>query len=185
MSLLETILIGIGLAMDCFAVSVSCSIIDKKIRLAQALIIALFFGLFQGAMPVIGWLLGLSFKEYITEFDHWIAFGILGAIGIKMIVESFKKENKKQIQLSKTWVLISLSIATSIDALIVGVSLAFLDVNIIKVVVIIGTITFLISILGLRLGKRIGLIRGNMAELIGGLVLIGIGTKILIEHLTH
>lgn len=170
--------------MDCLAVSISCSVIKKEIRFPEALKIGIFFGFFQGIMPVIGWLLGLSFKNYILAFDHWIAFGILGIIGLKMVIESFKTTNKKEIKLTDMWLILSLSVATSIDALMIGVSFAFLDVSILKTVVIIGCITLFISMVGFRMGKSLGSVFGRRAELVGGLVLIGIGTKILIEHLT-
>jgi manganese efflux pump family protein len=184
LSLLEIILISIGLAMDCLAVSISCSVIKKEIKFWEALKIGLFFGFFQGIMPVIGWLLGISFKNYILAFDHWIAFGILGFIGLKMVIESFKKTDKKELEITSYWLILSLSIATSIDALMVGVSFAFLEVSILKTVVIIGGITLFISMVGFRMGKSLGSVFGRRAELVGGLVLIGIGTKILIEHLT-
>ncbi len=185
MSLLEIILIGIGLAMDCFAVAVSWSVIKKEIQFFEALKIGIYFGFFQAIMPVVGWGLGLSFKEYILAFDHWIAFGTLGIIGLKMVIESFKTSDKKEINVMNFWLIISLSIATSIDALIVGVSFAFLNVNIIETVSIIGIITLFMSMVGFRMGKSLGSVFGRRAELIGGLVLIGIGTKILIEHLTQ
>lgn len=185
MSYLEIILIGIGLAMDCFAVSVTCCLVDKNIRRATALKIALFFGFFQGMMPVAGWLLGMAFRDAISSFDHWIAFTILGIIGIKMIVESLRGGSPKNYDFSKLSVLISLSVATSIDALIVGMSFAFLEVKILPAVLIIGIITVLISLSGLFLGKKFGYLCGNKAGIIGGIVLVGIGTKILVEHLMH
>jgi manganese efflux pump family protein len=183
LSLLEIILISIGLAMDCLAVSISCSIIKKEIRFFEALKIGLFFGFFQGLMPVIGWLLGLSFKDYILAFDHWIAFGILGFIGVKMIIESLKKSDKKELEITSLWLILNLSIATSIDALMIGVSFAFLQVSLLKTVIIIGGVTLFISMVGFRLGKSLGSVFGRSAELVGGVVLIGIGLKILIEHL--
>jgi len=183
MGIPEIILIGIGLAMDCFAVCISCSLVQRDIKTSEALKIAFFFGFFQAVMPVAGWLLGLTFKDLITDFDHWIAFGILGAIGIKMIIEAFKKDNKQELNITKFWVLISLSVATSIDAMIVGISFAFLELNILLTVSIIGFVTFIISLTGIYLGKKFTFISGKKAEIIGGLVLIGIGIKILIEHL--
>ena len=164
--------------MDCLAVSISYSVVKKEILFPEALKIGIFFGLFQAVMPVIGWLLGLM------KFDHWIAFGILGIIGFKMIIESFQKTKPRNVKAASFWIIISLSIATSIDALIIGVSFAFMNVNIIKTVIIIGAITLFISMVGFRLGKSLGMIFGKRAELIGGLVLIGIGTEILIQHLT-
>jgi manganese efflux pump family protein len=169
--------------MDCLAVSISCSIIKKEIKFFEALKIGLFFGFFQGIMPVIGWLLGLFFKDYILAFDHWIAFGILGYIGVKMIIESFKKTDRKELEITSYWLILSLSIATSIDALMIGVSFAFLQVSMLKTVIIIGGITLFISMVGFRMGKSLGSVFGRRAELVGGLVLIAIGTKILIEHL--
>jgi manganese efflux pump family protein len=184
LGLIEIILISLGLAMDCLAVSISYSVVKKEILFFEALKIAFFFGFFQAAMPVIGWLLGLTFRDYIMAFDHWIAFGILGIIGLKMIIESFQKAKSRGVKPASFWLIISLSIATSIDALIIGVSFAFMNVNILKTVIIIGLITLFISMVGFRLGKSLGMIFGKRAELIGGLVLIGIGTEILIQHLT-
>jgi manganese efflux pump family protein len=169
--------------MDCLAVSISCSIIKKEIRFFEALKIGLFFGFFQGLMPVIGWLLGLSFKDYILAFDHWIAFGILGFIGVKMIIEALKKTDKKKLEITSYWMILNLSVATSIDALMIGVSFAFLQVSMMKTVIIIGGITLFISMVGFRLGKSLGSVFGKSAELVGGIVLIGMGIKILIEHL--
>jgi manganese efflux pump family protein len=169
--------------MDCLAVSISCSVIKKEIRFFEALKIGMFFGFFQAIMPVLGWLLALSFKEYILTFDHWIAFGILGFIGCRMVIESFKKPDEKKLEITSYWLILSLSIATSIDALMVGVSFAFLQVSILKTVVIIGSITLFISMVGFRMGKSLGSVFGRRAEFMGGLVLIGIGTKILLEHL--
>jgi len=183
MGIPEIILIGVGLAMDCFAVCISCSLVQKDIKTSDALKIAASFGFFQAIMPVLGWLLGLTFKDLIAGFDHWIAFGILGAIGLKMFFEAFKKDNKQELNITKFWVLISLSVATSIDAMIVGITFAFLELNILLTVSIIGVVTFMISMIGIYLGKKVTFINGKKAEIIGGLVLIGIGIKILIEHL--
>ncbi|HOY31368.1 MAG TPA: manganese efflux pump MntP family protein [Bacteroidales bacterium] len=183
MGIPEIILIGVGLAMDCFAVSVSCSLGKNKITSLLALKIAFSFGFFQALMPVIGWLLGLSFKDMITGFDHWIAFGLLCIIGIKMLIEAFRDEEKKDLQVTRLIVLLSLSVATSIDAMIVGISFAVLELNILVTVGIIGIVTFLISLAGIYIGKRFTFISAGKAEIIGGIVLIGIGLKILIEHL--
>lgn len=183
MGIPEIILIGVGLAMDCFAVCISCSLVQKDIKTSDALKIAASFGFFQAIMPVLGWLLGLTFKDLIAGFDHWIAFGILGAIGLKMFIEAFKKDNKQELNITRFWVLISLSVATSIDAMIVGITFAFLELNILLTVSIIGLVTFMISMIGIYLGKKVTFINGKKAEIIGGLVLIGIGIKILIEHL--
>jgi putative Mn2+ efflux pump MntP len=145
---------------------------------------ALFFGGFQAMMPVIGWLIGLTFKEYISSIDHWIAFSLLGFIGIKMIVEAIRKdENTPCIQFEKLTVLLSLSVATSIDALIVGMGFAFLKVHILMAIALIGLISAAFTILGVFLGKRYGKFLGRRAEITGGVVLLGIGLKILLEHL--
>lgn len=171
--------------MDCFAVSITAGATNKEIKKRKALEIAVFFGFFQAMMPVMGWLLGLSVQSYIENIDHWIAFGIFILIGSKMIYESFeKKANKKPLNVDNMWVIIALSVATSIDALIVGTSFVFLEVSIVKATIIIGIITFFVSLLGIFWGKRYGYFLGSKAELVGGLVLIGIGTKILWEHLS-
>jgi len=178
------IAIAFGLAMDAFAVSITSGITIKNLRINNALKIALFFGLFQAIMPVIGWLAGLSLKDFISEIDHWIAFGLLSFIGCKMIYESITlQSNEKQIDPLNVYVLLMLSVATSIDALAVGVSFAFLKVSIVTPVVIIGTVTFLLSYLGVYIGDRIGHFFENKIEIAGGLLLIGIGLKILIESL--
>lgn len=184
MNIVDLLLIGIGLAMDCFAVSICYGLLSKKPKWKHILRMALFFGGFQALMPVIGWLIGLTFKNYIVNFDHWIAFALLGFIGIKMIVEAIRKtDDTPCIQFNKLSVLLSLSIATSIDALIVGLGFAFLKVHILVAVVIIGLVSAAFTIIGVLLGKRYGKFLGKKAEIIGGLVLLGIGTKILLEHL--
>jgi putative Mn2+ efflux pump MntP len=184
MSFIEIILIAIGLAMDCFAVSIAIGCTTCKVRVSKILQIAFFFGLFQALMPVIGYYLGYSFKDYISSIDHWIAFGILGFIGGKMVFEAIWGKEKKSLDTDKILVVITLSIATSIDAFIVGMSFAFLKVNIILAVFLIGIITFIITIIGSYFGKRLNLHLGKWAEIFGGLVLVGIGTKVLFEHLT-
>ncbi len=184
MNFIDIILIGIGLAMDCFAVSVCYGLLAKKIQWKYLLRMAAFFGGFQALMPVIGWLAGLAFKDYIAQFDHWIAMALLGAIGLKMVIGALKKKDDAPcIQFHKLSVLLSLSIATSIDALIIGVGFAFLQVNIWIAIAIIGLISAAFTIFGSLLGKKYGKLLGSKAELIGGFVLIAIGIKILIEHL--
>jgi manganese efflux pump family protein len=181
----EIIIIAFGLAMDCFAVSIAIGATNPKIALGKALEIAVFFGLFQGLMPVIGWFLGLSFMEYIKNVDHWIAFGIFVLIGGRMILESLKKAAKrKTINIQKALIIVILAIATSIDALVVGISFMFLSVSILKATIIIGVITFFVTLPGFYTGKKFGSIYGRRAELIGGIVLMAIGTKILFEHLS-
>jgi putative Mn2+ efflux pump MntP len=183
MSFLEIFLIGLGLSMDCFAVSLSFSTCHR-LKWNEILKMALFFGIFQGAMPIIGWLFGVSFQSQIQAFDHWLAFGILSFIGLRMVIQFFKAEHKrKTTDIRKTSVLLSLSIATSIDALVTGISFGFIKVNILKAALVITVVTFLVSLLGARLGARSSFIPAKWAELLGGMVLIGIGTKILFNHL--
>jgi manganese efflux pump family protein len=180
----EIIIIAFGLAMDCLVVSIAIGATNPKITLGKTLEIALFFGLFQGLMPVIGWLLGLSFMDYIKNVDHWVAFGIFVLIGGKMIFESFKDTaEKKTVNIQKALIIIVLAIATSIDALVVGMSFVFLSISIVKATIIIGVITFLVTLPGFYTGKKFGSAYGKKAELLGGLVLVAIGTKILFEHL--
>ncbi|MBW2554968.1 MAG: manganese efflux pump [Deltaproteobacteria bacterium] len=184
MDAITIIAIAFGLAMDAFAVSITSGITIKNLKINNALKIALFFGLFQAIMPLVGWLAGLSLKDFISEIDHWIAFGLLSFIGCKMIYESITvQSNEKQIDPLNVYVLLMLSVATSIDALAVGVSFAFLKVSIVTPVIIIGTVTFLLSYLGVYIGDRIGHFFENKIEIAGGLLLIGIGLKILIESL--
>jgi len=177
-------LIGIALAMDAFAVSISCGVIIPKLKLENAFKIAFFFGFFQAAMPVIGWLVGAGMKNYIQPVDHYIAFGLLGFIGVRMIYEAVKNpEFTRLINPLMFSVLIILSIATSIDALAVGLSFAFLEVSIISAIIIIGTVTFILSFFAVLFGDRVGYYLKKKPQIIGGLILIGIGIKIMIEHL--
>jgi putative Mn2+ efflux pump MntP len=176
--------IGIGLSMDALAVSVINGFVIKKLKIRHALRIAFSFGFFQGLMPVIGWAAGLSFRKYIQSFDHWIAFSLLCLVGGKMIYGSItcKGEKKDCLQFMA---LLALSIATSIDALAVGLSFSFLQVEIIIPALIIGAVTFIICFIGIYTGDKIGRFIGNKLELIGGFILIIIGIKILIEHLSY
>jgi putative Mn2+ efflux pump MntP len=184
MSLSSIILIAIGLAMDAFAVSVSSGLAIRELKLRHALKIALFFGLFQAVMPVLGWLGGVSVRELIAHVDHWIAFGLLTFIGVKMIWESFRlePEEDRRDPLGMGW-LLTLSVATSIDALAVGITFALIDVTIVAPVIIIGAVTFVLSFAGVIIGDRVGHLFESRIEIAGGLVLIGIGVKILLEHL--
>ena len=176
--------IAIGLAMDCLAVSVSSGCAIRNLRIGHALQIALFFGFFQALMPIIGWLAGLTLRDLVMEVDHWMAFLLLGAIGSKMIYEAQKLDlEKKGRDPLNLYVLFMLSVATSIDALAVGVTFAFLNVSILLVVLIIGLVTFVISLIGVFVGDCMGHFFEKKMEVIGGFLLIGIGTKILIEHL--
>lgn len=185
MNPITIILIALGLAMDAFAVSIASGVTIKELRLQHALRIAVFFGFFQAAMPVAGWLVGDGLRDLIGGIDHWIAFGLLSAVGAKMIYESTQINTKsKKIDPLNLSVLLILSIATSIDALAVGISFAFLGIAIITPVIVIGIITFLLSLLGVYIGDRVGHLFERKIALLGGLMLIAIGTKILIEHLT-
>jgi len=178
------LLIALGLAMDAFAVSIAHGMTLKTLRNSTALKMAAFFGSFQAVMPVLGWLVGLSLLDLISGVDHWVAFSLLFFIGCKMIYESFKTTpNEKEQKTLTLSILLMLSIATSIDALAVGLSFAFLKIAIATPIVIIGAVTFLLSFLGVTFGKKLGRFFENKIEIVGGLVLIAIGTKILFEHM--
>ncbi len=185
MSFVEIVLIAVGLAMDAFAVSVSAGTLAIMNNRRSALRLSFHFGLFQFLMPVIGWFLGSSVQHYVENIDHWIAFILLAYIGIKMIYESFKIEPSKKSNPSKGKNLILLSIATSIDALVVGFAFALLSVNIWFASAVIGIITAALCAAGVWIGSRLGLKLGKVMEAVGGVILIIIGTKILIEHLTN
>lgn len=176
--------IAVGLAMDAFAVSVVSGSAYKQLHVKHALRMAAFFGGFQAFMPLIGSLAGLSLKEHIVACDHWIAFGLLTAVGAKMIYESFKiKSVEESFDPSNISVLLALSVATSIDALAIGITLSLITHCVALAVTIIGVITFILSYLGVVIGKRFGHFFENKIQILGGLILIAIGVKILIEHL--
>ena len=184
MSLLSLFIIAVGLSMDAFAVSICKGLAMQKINLKKASIVGLWFGGFQALMPSIGYLLGSQFERFITSIDHWIAFVLLSIIGIAMIRESRSTEDEKEANASldvKTMFL--LAVATSIDALAVGVTFAFLRVQIIPAVAFIGFITFLLSVIGVKVGNVFGTKYKAKAELAGGIILIVMGIKILLEHL--
>lgn len=172
---------SLALAMDAFAVSLTKGMTLKEINYKIATKIALFFGLFQGIMPVIGWFLGVRFEGYIKSIDHWIAFSLLGFIGIKMILGSNEKEDRCDFLITNKELVI-LSIATSIDALAVGVSFAFLSIPIAPISTSIAVITFLFCFMGVLLGRKIGPIFKSYSQIIGGIILILIGINILNEH---
>lgn len=187
---LEIWLLAIGLAMDCFAVSIASGIILKHAKLRPMLVMAISFGFFQALMPLLGWIGASFFSHLIESVDHWIAFGILAFLGGRMIIESFKDEDcKHEYDPSSLKVVLALAVATSIDALAVGVSFAFLGIRdfsaILPPIGIIGFVSFALSMAGLMFGIRFGcgIARKLRAELWGGIILIIIGTKILIEHL--
>lgn len=194
MGYIEILLTGVALAMDAFAVSICKGIQMPKLKKSHLFIIAIFFGGFQMLMPIIGWLLGSQFVQYIEKFDHWIAFGLLAFIGVKMIVEAFKKEECEECAEGKRLnikELFLLAIATSIDALAVGLTFSlYPDINIVSATAIIGAVTFVICACGvlighlcIKLGGKLGDKFKFIAELIGGAVLVGIGIKLLIEGL--
>ena len=184
MSIITIVVIAIGLAMDAFAASISGGIAIKNLKVNNSLKIALFFGFFQTFMSLVGWLLGIRFKYLISGVDHWIAFTLLGLIGCKMIYEAMKGEQtRKIINPLNIYVLLGLSIATSIDALVIGVSFALLNVSIVVPIIIIGVTTFILSFNGVFIGDKLGNLFGKKVEIAGGLILIGIGIKILLEHL--
>jgi putative Mn2+ efflux pump MntP len=184
MALITIIVIAVGLAMDAFAVSIVSGSTYKQLKIRHAIRIALFFGAFQAFMPLIGSLAGLTLRRYVTACDHWVAFALLTAVGAKMLYESFKiRQAERNRDPSNLLILLSLSIATSIDALAVGVTLSLITASIALAAAIIGLVTFALSYLGVFIGKRFGHFFENKIEAIGGLVLIAIGTKILLEHL--
>lgn len=184
MSVLEAILMSIGLAMDAFAVSICTGLELKNIKLKDVIKVGLWFGFFQALMPFIGYLLGSKFENLITNIDHWVAFVLLAFIGGKMIYEGFHEEEGSYGDLKFKSMLV-LAIATSIDALAIGIAYAFLygSKNMILSFSLIGIITFIISCLGVKIGNIFGSRFKNMAEVVGGIILILIGTKILFEHL--
>lgn len=187
MSFVSILLTAFALSMDAFAVSVTKGITLKSINMKIAFKIALFFGLFQGVMPFLGWAAGIRFESYITSIDHWIAFFLLSFIGLKMIFDA--REDDKQVSYDSRGEnnlnnkeLIVLSIATSIDALAIGVSFAFLNIDILPICLSIGIITFLMCFIGVLIGKKIGNVFKSYAQIAGGIILILIGLNILNEH---
>ncbi len=189
MGFIELFLLGVGLAMDAFAVSICKGLKMKTVNKKHCFVIALFFGGFQALMPFIGWLLGRQFEQYITKIDHWIAFLLLVAIGGKMIVDVLKGEEEDdevcpcEIEKLDVKELFLLAIATSIDALAVGITFAFLQVSIVPAITIIGVVTFIISAVGVFVGNIFGSKYKSKAEFVGGVILVLIGVKILLNHL--
>ena len=185
MDFIEIMFIGIGLAMDAFAVSICKGLAIKNISKKNILKISLYFGIFQMIMPLAGYFLGNSFQHIIYKIDHWIAFALLLGIGLNMIKEAFSKDLEERDDSLDAKTMIVFAIATSIDALAVGITFGFLKVNIILAVCIIGIITFSLCSIGVKLGNRFGNKFQNKAEIFGGIILILIGIKILLEHICH
>jgi len=181
---LSILLIAVGLSADCFAVSLSGAISMGRVTSIQILRTAFTFGFFQALMPALGWLAGRTLVDLIADYDHWLAFGLLGFIGGKMIWESLHDEDEeKKVDITRGLALFTLAVATSIDALAVGLTFAFLEVSIITAALIIGLTSFVISSLGFIVGRKAGEILGRRAETIGGIILVGIGLRILLTHL--
>jgi putative Mn2+ efflux pump MntP len=183
MDFITLVILAIGLCFDTFAVSVSCGLTLNRIVFLRATRFALVMTFFQGLNPLIGWFAGSGVVKYIRDYDHWIAFTLLLIIGVRMILDSLKKVDKRNFNPTRFSTMIVLALATSIDALIVGVSLAFTSVNIYWACFIIGTITFISSMLGIFFGKKTGERFSKKLEVAGGLVLILIGVKILLDHI--
>jgi putative Mn2+ efflux pump MntP len=186
LDIISLLFVAVGLAMDAFSVAITDGIVLKnRLRMRNALKIGLFFGFFQAVMPMIGWFLGINFRKYIEACDHWIAFILLAVIGGKMIFDAIQEKKETECELQdplNNKVLFMLAIATSIDALAVGITLATVNANILLSAAVIGIVAFVFSVAGVYIGKKSGDLFGNKAEIIGGVVLIGIGLKILIEH---
>lgn len=185
MNLAELFIIAVGLSMDAFAVSVCKGLAMQKCTVKKACIVGLYFGVFQAGMPLAGFLLGVQFKDVITSVDHWIAFILLGIIGANMVRESLGGADECSTESASLDVktMIGLAVATSIDALAVGVTFAFLNVDIVPAVGFIGTVTFAISVAGVKIGHVFGSKYKSKAELAGGIILILMGAKILLDHL--
>ncbi|MFC1941725.1 manganese efflux pump MntP family protein [Chloroflexota bacterium] len=181
---LSVLLIAIGLSADCFAVSLGISISRGTISLRQVFRVSVFFGGFQAFMLILGWLAGRTVVEYIESYDHWLAFALLSIIGIRMIWESIHGEDgqEKSKDMTKGFLLLVLSIATSIDALAVGLTFAFLKMNILAASLTVGTVAFTSTAFAFWLGKKVSGLVGKRAEIIGGIILIGIGVRIILEH---
>ena len=180
---ITTLFIALALAMDSFSVAIANGLANKTFKTTKALKISAFFGFFQAIMPIIGWYAGAHILDLISSFDHWVAFFLLTFIGSKMIYESIKNGPDKLANSLSIKGLLILSIATSIDALAVGLSLSLLNVSIMTLVIVTGVVTFALSFFGVYIGGRFGCILKNRVEALGGLILVAIGLKILLEHL--
>ncbi len=185
MDFLSVFLIAIGLSADCFAVALSSSISMRTLSFLQVFRASLAFGVFQGLMPVLGWLAGRTVVELIADYDHWVAFILLALVGSRMIWESFRSKDgrSENTDITKGFLLLTLSVATSIDALAVGLTFAFMKISIAVASSTIGVVAFVATVIGFLLGRKAGYLIGRRAEAIGGMILIGIGIKILLEHI--
>lgn len=183
MGLIELFLIAVGLSMDAFAVSVCKGLAMPKCTFKKAAVVGLWFGGFQALMPAIGYILGAQFQETIASIDHWIAFVLLALIGGNMIREALVDDEEEADASLDVKTMFLLAVATSIDALAIGITFAFLKVNIIPAVCFIGSVTFIISFAGVKIGNVFGARYKNKAEIVGGVILILLGLKILLEHL--
>ena len=183
MGVIALLLLAVGLSMDTFAVSLTAGVVMKPFRFANALKVAVWMALFQGGMPLLGWLLGREFISLIEDYDHWIAFGLLVFLGAKMIYEAlFSGDEIECFSPTKTLTLIQLGVATSIDALAVGVTFAAMSVNIVSAALFICLTTFTFSVIGVGIGKKFGDFLNTKAQIAGGAILVLIGLKIFIEH---
>ena len=184
MEFLTVFLIALGLAADCFVVALGGSISRRNLSFLQVGRVSLSFGVFQAVMPVLGWLAGLTVVNLVDDYDHWLALALLGFVGGKMVWESFRSKDgrSESADITRGWLLVTLSVATSIDALAVGLTFAFIKVNVLAASLTIGTVAFLVTVIGFLLGKKAHRLMGRRAEVIGGLILIGIGIKIVMEH---
>ncbi|MDD3194866.1 MAG: manganese efflux pump MntP family protein [Paludibacter sp.] len=183
MSFYALFLIALSLSFDTFAVSVGAGLCKKDIRFFPAARIAFVLAVFQGGMPFIGWWGGSQLAYLIGDYDHWVSLFLFSIIGVKMISEAFKDPEEKSFNPQQTTVVLGIAIATSIDALVVGVSMAFFDVNIYQAVLVIGAVTFVASMAGMLLGKKVNGRFGRKVEVFGGIILIAIGIKIACSHL--
>lgn len=183
MDLLTLLTLAVGLAMDAFAVSICKGLAMREKVLKKGIIVGLWFGGFQALMPTIGFFLGTQFKDQITSIDHWIAFVLLGLIGINMVKEALSNDEEQADDSIAVKEMFMLAVATSIDALAVGITFAFLNVHIVSAASMIGVCTFLISFAGIKIGNIFGTKYKSKAELVGGIILILLGFKILFEHL--
>ena len=182
MNAIELLLLALALAMDAFAVAVCIGLTVPKFKIRSAIIVGLYFGVFQAVMPLIGFMLGDVFAERVAEFDHWFAFALLTVLGVKMIAGSFKKDEtpEKEASLGLT-AMLPLAFATSVDAFAVGVSFAFSRVSILPAIALIGVVTFITSAVGVKLGGIVGVRFKSKAELVGGIILVALAVRALVE----